>query len=333
MSQPRPYHRKKNFLNNNPDRTDHGALNAELDAVSQTLSDVRANAALLQEDDGSLKAQTVGARHLMPEALAALAAAGLQGEPGQPGPKGDKGEVGPRGEVGPSFEAKVRALESERTNYGANPEGFSFLAIDTGRLYFKLSDECDDWSEAFEFSRGPKGNKGDKGAQGIQGLRGPKGDKGECGESGVQGPTGRVDYARVILNDLDTDQSLQGGLAARTISGAISAAAPRYDFSGANIRLRPNNTRLRVDDGRDSAALVDLEVGRLHTAGTGAANTGVKIATGADIGTLFDPAGSAASKLASVDPSKHTVSIAGKSTLTLSLSVVNNQVILKVEAA
>ena len=55
MSQAPAYNRIKNFLENNPDRTDHGALNSELDAVADSINAIRENIAILQKDDGSLQ--------------------------------------------------------------------------------------------------------------------------------------------------------------------------------------------------------------------------------------------------------------------------------------
>lgn len=49
------YNRTKNFLENNPDRTDHSSLNNEFDAVSESINGLRANAALIQKDDGTLQ--------------------------------------------------------------------------------------------------------------------------------------------------------------------------------------------------------------------------------------------------------------------------------------
>nr|DAP87536.1 MAG TPA: collagen I alpha 1 [Caudoviricetes sp.] len=98
-------------------------------------------------------------------------ATGLQGEKGEQGirglkgDKGEKGDKGDKGDVGASFVASASDLRSARSQYADQPKGFSFLAIDEGKLYWKLSDE-DEWSTGFEFGQGEKGDKGDKGDAG-----------------------------------------------------------------------------------------------------------------------------------------------------------------------
>jgi hypothetical protein len=81
------------------------------------------------------------------------------------GDKGEKGDKGDKGDVGASFVASVSDLRSARSQYADQPKGFSFLAIDEGKLYWKLSYE-DEWSTGFEFGQGEKGDKGDKGDAG-----------------------------------------------------------------------------------------------------------------------------------------------------------------------
>lgn len=65
------YNRQKNFLENNPDRTDHGSLNAEFDRVSASVNALRTNAELLQNDDGTLKNAVVALTNLTAQAIAA----------------------------------------------------------------------------------------------------------------------------------------------------------------------------------------------------------------------------------------------------------------------
>lgn len=96
---------------------------------------------------------------------------GLQGEKGEPGiqglqgEKGEKGDKGDKGDVGASFIATVSDLRSERDNYADQEKGFSFLAIDEGKLYWKLSD-ANEWSSGYSFGPGEKGDKGDQGLPG-----------------------------------------------------------------------------------------------------------------------------------------------------------------------
>lgn len=336
MSQAPEYVRKKNFLDNNPDRTDHGALNAEYDAVSDSVNALRANQALLQADDGSLKAATVGVEQLTPDAQANLSQPGPAGPEGPEGTQGVQGVQGVKGDVGASFNADARDLAANRSLYDNRLKGFSFLAIDTGLLSFKLSATIGDWSAGFVFGKGEKGDQGQQGIQGQRGLQGLRGLQGIQGIQGIQGPQGNpgvVDYSKLIRNDVTTDQSLQSPLSAPSFSGALGVAGPKFTFTGFPFRLIPNNSRLRLDDGQNTPALQSLELASVVTGGTGAANTGVKLSSGADIGTLFDPAGAAAGKLASVDTAPKTVTLTGKTTLTATLSQVGGQVTLTLSAS
>jgi hypothetical protein len=226
-------------------------------------------------------------------------------------------------------------VNSERAAYDAADKGFSFLAMDTGLLYFKLSAQVADWSTGYTFGKGEKGDPGPRGIQGQRGIQGLRGPQGEPGQQGIQGPPGQngtVDYGRVILNDTPNDQEVQGGFAARTLSGSVSAAAPVFTFSGAAARIAPNNNRLRIDDGGSTPALIDLELANVRTSGSGATDTGVKLANGADIGTLFDPAGAAASKIAGIATPSASASIVGKTSITVTLSLVNNKLVIGVSA-
>src|SRR5687768_2323780 len=151
MTQPTAYSSTKNFLDNAPTQTDHGALNAELDAVALTTDGIRANLALLQSDDGKLQPDTVGVDQLTYEAIDALATAGPQGPQGPQGIAGPQGIQGPKGDTGASFKADKQGLFAERVAYDGGAKGFSFLALDTHELYFKLSSTPGHWSEAATF--------------------------------------------------------------------------------------------------------------------------------------------------------------------------------------
>jgi len=329
MSQAPEYNREKNFLDNNPDRTDHGAINRELDNVSTSVNGLRANLALIQDDDGGLKPGIVDIAQLTPDAQANLS---QPGPAGPEGPQGVQGIEGPVGPAGPSFDADARDLSANRVLYDNRLKGFAFLAIDTGLLSFKQSATIGDWSPGFPFGKGERGDRGPQGVQGLQGLRGLQGLQGIQGTQGPAGTPGAVDYSRTVLNDITTDQSIQSPLSAPSFSGAQRMAGPEYVFTGFPLRLIPVNDRLRLDDNQNTPALASLEVASLVTSGTGAAETGLKLANGADIGTLFDPAGAAAGKLASVDASPKMVTLTGKTTLTATLSQVGGQVVLTLEA-
>lgn len=195
MAQAPAYNRSKNFLENSPDRTDHGALNAELDKAALSINALRSNIAILQKDDGTLQSAIVALANLTPQAILALQVPGPQGPQGLQGPAGPVGPQGPKGDVGASFDADARDLFSNRSLYNLQPKGFSFLAVDTGNLYFKQSATSADWSPAFQFGKGDTGAQGPagpQGPQGIQGLQGPQGPIGPAGAAGSNGTNGAV---------------------------------------------------------------------------------------------------------------------------------------------
>lgn len=66
------YNRTTDFASRDGDETDHAALNAELDGAAQSINALRHNQALIQADDGSLKAGVVGADALAPDAFDAV---------------------------------------------------------------------------------------------------------------------------------------------------------------------------------------------------------------------------------------------------------------------
>jgi hypothetical protein len=97
------YNRTKNFTENNPDRTDHAALNAELDNAAESINALRANLDLLQKDDGTLENAIIGLANLTEDAILALrvpGAQGIQGIQGIQGLQGVKGDTGATGAPG-----------------------------------------------------------------------------------------------------------------------------------------------------------------------------------------------------------------------------------------
>lgn len=205
MPQAPQYNRTKNFEENSGDRTDHSALNAELDDVSKSVNALRANQAFLQNDDGTLREGVVTRDAVSDELMQALRGpmgqAGPQGQQGPVGATGPQGQAGAAGPVGASFDADAMDLFAERALYDGQPKGFSFLAMDTGMLYFKLSGVSADWSPGFQFGKGetgaagPQGPEGPEGPQGIQGLRGEQGEQGPAGADGDDGIVIAVDTA------------------------------------------------------------------------------------------------------------------------------------------
>lgn len=200
MPQAPAYNRTKNFLENNPDRTDHAAINAELDKVALSINAIRENAGLLQNDDGTLKNAIVTLASLAPEVVTGLTGPqGPTGPTGPAGPQGPQGVQGPKGDTGASFNADARDLFANRNLYDLQPKGFSMLAMDTGMLYFKLSNTSADWSAGVQYGKGetgatgPAGPTGPQGPQGLQGIQGIQGIQGPAGADGVDGAVTSID--------------------------------------------------------------------------------------------------------------------------------------------
>lgn len=82
--------------------------------------------------------------------------------------KGEKGDKGDKGNKGDSFTINAVGLKASQGIYDNRPIDFSFLAIDEGKIYFKLSAATGDWSIGAPFG---KGDKGDAGNDGISVLR------------------------------------------------------------------------------------------------------------------------------------------------------------------
>ena len=215
------YNRTKNFTENNPDRTDHGALNNELDEVALSIEGLRENAELLQKDDGSLQNAVVALANLTPAARAALSVPGPVGPQGAVGPVGPQGIQGVKGDVGSSFDADAKDLFANRSLYNIQPKGFSFLAIDTGNLYFKLSATSGDWSPGFVYG------KGDTGAAGAVGPQGPAGPQGLQGIPGAVGPVGApgLDGLPGLVTSLDTSTKTASLVGRSSISARLVVSA------------------------------------------------------------------------------------------------------------
>lgn len=157
------YNRTKNFQADSGDRTDHNAINAELDRVAQAINSLASLIGLILKDDNTLEAGLV-----LPDALSPKVLNMMTGT--------DVVTVqGPKGDIGASFRADYRGLASERATFDAERKGFCFLAMDTGQLYFKLSSASGDWSTGYTFAKGDKGDPGAPGAPGSPGAPGVSG--------------------------------------------------------------------------------------------------------------------------------------------------------------
>ena len=67
---------------------------------------------------------------------------------------------GIKGDKGDPFTVNAIGNFADRSTYDAQPLGFSFLALDTGTLYFKLSNTSGDWSDGVPFGKGDTGDTG-----------------------------------------------------------------------------------------------------------------------------------------------------------------------------
>ncbi len=90
-------------------------------------------------------------------------------------PKGDDGR---QGDTGEAFKVDKVEVLSNRNVYDDAPMGFSFLAVDTAKIYFKQSNTSADWSIGSDFGKGADGIDGGNGTNGTDGLNGTDGTDG-----------------------------------------------------------------------------------------------------------------------------------------------------------
>ena len=107
---------------------------------------------------------------------------------------------GQKGDKGDNFTVNATGLASEKSTYDAQPKGFSFLALDEGKIYFKVSNTSGDWSAGISFG------KGDTGAQGIKGNSIVSVDFTSTTDvSGLQAKSGATDTYTITFSDATTD--------------------------------------------------------------------------------------------------------------------------------
>lgn len=203
MPFPHKYERVKDFSDDASNATDHNALNHELDSVAKTCNDTRDLLALAFNDDGTIKAAAIGKEQLSADLKAELKERGPRGFRGERGLPGERGPEGPVGPVGASFNPDVSSTFPYRVLYDDEKKGFSFLAMDEAKLYWKLSDEPEDWSRGVTFGLGPQGKDGLRGPEGPRGERGERGLDGARGERGEPGERGKDG----LITSIDTNVS------------------------------------------------------------------------------------------------------------------------------
>lgn len=113
------------------------------------------------------------------------------------------GEQGPPGVRGQPFRVDAQGLLADRDNYDGEPDGFTFLAIDTTLLYFRDGVAHGVWSAGMVF-RGPQGDSAYAVAvadgfvgteaewlESLEGAAGTNGTDGADGAPGADGADGR----------------------------------------------------------------------------------------------------------------------------------------------
>ena len=108
------------------------------------------------------------------------------------GIKGDKGEA---------FQVNAVGLLAGRSLYDTAIAGFSYLATDESKIYFKLSATSGDWSTGAPFG---KGNTGATGATGTSIVSTTFTSTTDV--SGLAGQSGATDTYTILYSDLGTDE-------------------------------------------------------------------------------------------------------------------------------
>ncbi|AIK68527.1 putative tail fiber protein [Mesorhizobium phage vB_MloP_Lo5R7ANS] len=152
---------------------------------------------------------------------------GATGDQGPIGPQGPQGPVGPQGIEGPAganYSPDAQGLTSGRAAYDAQATGFSYLDIEVGQLFWKLSATSGDWSAGIAFGAG---------AQGVQGIQGPEGPAGAQGPAGATGPAGTPGMIW---------RGAYAGATAYTPKDVVSYAGAAYINTVASTGNLPTNT-------------------------------------------------------------------------------------------
>jgi len=203
---------------------------------------------------------------------------GDNGAQGVQGPKGDKGDTGARGEA---FAVNAQGDLAGRDAYDGEAEGFSYLDVENGNLYFRTGASA--WSPPIPFGKGDKGDPGDPGAagpagadgvdgvDGAQGPTGPKGDtgaQGPQGEPGVQGPKG--DTGAQGPAGSDATVSFATGADLRTATSTTKALTPKSVADAAALVALTDAATIAVDLAAGTNFTVTLAGNRTLGAPSGA---------------------------------------------------------------
>lgn len=161
-----------------------------------------------------------------------------------------------KGETGKNFDPDQVGLLADRGDFDGQPKNFSYLATDTGELYFRV--DPSGWSDPIPFGKGDKGDPGDPGPQGVPGLKGDKGDTGDTGAQGPQGLKGDTGDTGATGPKGDTgdtgpqgEQGIQGPTGA---TGATGATGPQGDQGPPGVGDMEASTYDTNADGKVNAA-------------------------------------------------------------------------------
>jgi hypothetical protein len=125
---------------------------------------------------------------------------------------------GTTGAKGDSFTVNSVGNYSEISLYDDQVKGFSFLAIDTGAIYFKLSATTADWSVGAPFGKGDTGLTGVTG-NGISSVVFLSTDD----VGGVPGASGAIDTYRITMTDATTsDFAVYNGLDSNVVDSVTN---------------------------------------------------------------------------------------------------------------
>ena len=117
------------------------------------------------------------------------------------------GEQGVAGEQGDPLRVDELDTIDRRYLFDDKNKGFSFLAIDEGKIYFKLTNGIGDWTEGFPFGQGIKGEKGEKGTS-IESVEFTS----TTHESGLPHQLDAIDtYTIIFDNGITEDFKIQNG--------------------------------------------------------------------------------------------------------------------------
>lgn len=144
MSEPAPtkYVRSNSFTGHStarPDVPHDGArLDAEFDAVGARVGDLVDFVNQTLTPDGKVRPDFVDLT----------------------GIHGDQGPAGPQGPAGQAMTPDAKGATAHRATYDAQATNFTFLDVEAGLLYVKLSAAAADWSAGVSFGTGPAGPAG-----------------------------------------------------------------------------------------------------------------------------------------------------------------------------